>query len=243
MPSETIPQRAKAAFLHLAELEPKITSHHWEPLKHTGLECVMRVMEEKDCSYLPNFKWMDFVANAVTLTRSIAQETQMQPNEATALLRSMLSDQAESVRRMRLEASLERARYEPMMLQNTHIKQWGSERRATLNMRWEKMKQAQQSHYVLAADYMEQADHAVASAISSKEFRNYRIGPTLQLFAEILHMCRASATEGASTSKLKRLLSPNGKLWRSYVLKAERYKKQSPPPKELLKQANTTNVH
>ena len=243
MPTESLVSRAEAAFIHLAELEPKITSMHWKQLRDTGLSCVLRVLEDKDCNYLPNFKWMDFVADAVTLTRSIAMETQMQPNEATALLRSMLSDQAESVRRMRLEASLERARYEPMMLLPKHVKNWGSERRATLHLRWEKMKRAQQAHYVLADEYLSLADDAVERAIASKDFRNYRIGPTLQLFADMLHITRASATEGASIASVKRALSTNGKLWRSYVLKAQRYKKQQQDTKAMLAKATPTNLH
>jgi hypothetical protein len=220
-------KRAKAAFLNLAELQPHIMRRDWAAVRDTGLDCVLRVLAEKESDYLPNFKWMDFVANAVTLTRSIASETQMHTNEACALLRSMLSDQSESVRRVRLEAALERARYEPMMLQKHDIQTHGSERRAILHLRWEKMKQAQNEHYVIADPYMQCANDAVHSAITSPTFRQYRIGPLLQLFAEILHVTRASATEGEPCAELKRSLSPDGTLWRSYALKSGRYQKKN----------------
>lgn len=242
MPNDMLSERAQAAFLHLCELEPKITSADWPKIRQVGLECVMRVISEKDCSYLPNFKWMDFVSVAVTLTRSIAQETQLKCNEASGLLRNLLSDTAESVRRLRLEASLERARYEPMMVQQTHIKKWGSERKATLHMRWELMKAAQQAHYEIPPLYMQHVEQAVEQAIRSTAFRNYRVGPTLQLFAEMLHIARGATTEGESEKALKRALSPNGTLWRSYVLKAQRYKKK-PPSVGDASGANASTIH
>ena len=228
MPTESLTTRALHAFENMCELEPHVTHQEWKAIKKTGAKRVKQVLADKDCTYLPDFKWMDFVAIAATLTRSIAQETQLRAAEATSLLNHLLSDSSESVRRLRLEAALERARYEPMMIQPKHTKKFGSERRATLYMRGEKMKQAQEANHPLPENYMEQANHAVERAVTAKDFRHYRIGPLLQLFAEILHATRAASLENMPPVKLRRTLGPQGKLWRSYILKAKRYSKDSP---------------
>jgi len=186
------------------------------------------LLDHPDSAYLPSFKCMDFVATCANMALSIAAEPQLRPQEALGLLKSLLADDAEIVRRFRLEAALERARYEPMMLHESDLYNVANHRNAILHKRWLAMREAQQALVAIGEPYLREVDKAVSRVLDSDAFKEYRMGPLMQLFAEMLHTARLASYQSEAPELLAKELQPSGKLWRSYALKSRRFRHEAP---------------
>jgi len=223
-------QRFIRMLSHMCELNAP--SHPgWNAMADYLQQRVTDLLNDSDSAYLPSFKCMDFVATCANIATSIAAEPQLRPQEALGLLKSMLTDDTEIVRRFRLEAALERARYEPMMLHETELADAVSHRHAMLQKRWHAMREAQQKLYAIGEAYLREVDQAVTLVLESDAFRDYRMGPLMQFFAEMLHTARLASYQAHPPSILAELLHPSGRLWRSYALKSRRFR--SDPPSAL----------
>jgi hypothetical protein len=182
---------------------------------------------------MPAFKILDMLAAMVNIAAAVAEASQLRPAEAQALLRESLSDTSPLVRQFMLEAALERARYEPLMLIKP-VADKTSERDRLLQLRWAAMRAAHQEKAKLPDDWMDAVDTAVEHALHAKDFRQFRQGPLLQLFAEMLAKARALHQGGESLRMLISCLHEDGALWRRYALKTARYIEHGKSPARSL---------
>ena len=200
-----------------------LTGPHADLLKSQVRDRAAELLGTPDTRYMPAFKILDLLAAMVNIASEVAAEPQLRVHEATALLRSNLSDNAPLVRQFALDAALERARYEPMMLAESGEL---SHRDAALHKRWEAMLSAHQSHQPLPAEWETSITRSVESVMAAEAFHAYRQGPLLQLFAEMLQTARHLYHEQASLAQLEAALGPDAPLWKRYALKAARYEQK-----------------
>lgn len=173
-----------------------------------------------DTRYMPAFKILDLLAVMVNTATDVASESQLRAHEATALLRANLADTTPLVRQFVLDAALERARYEPMMIVESEDI---SHRDAALHKRWDAMLSAHQALEPLPPEWEAEISRAVAHVMAAEAFHEFRQGPLLQLFAEMLQAARTLHREQASLAQLHKALGPDAPLWKRYALKANRY--------------------
>lgn len=192
----------------------------------------LELLAVSDVRYMPAFKILDLLGAMVNIGGAVAEASQLRVGEVQALLRESLSDGTGLVRQFMLEAALERARYEPMMLMNE--RQSAAEtRNLVLERRWAAMRAAHQEWAMLPDSWMDAIDEAVSHALAADEFRGFRQGPLLQFFAEMLATARKLNLQGASTATLAATLSDNGTLWKRYALKSERYRERPKPASDI----------
>lgn len=198
-----------------------LSGPHADLLKNQVRERAIELISGPDVRYMPAFKILDLLANMVNIATSVASEPQLRAHEATALLRANLSDNAPLIRQFALEVALERVRYEPMILaeEPTDI----PHRDRALRKRWQSMLNTHQAMEPIPADWETIIDDAVETVITSETFHDFRQGPLMQLFAEMLQTARHIHREGASIDHLKSALGPNAPLWKRYALKETRY--------------------
>ena len=173
-----------------------------------------------DTRYMPAFKILDLLAVMVNTATDVAAEGQLRAHEATALLRANLADSTPLVRQFILDAALERARYEPMMLVESEET---SHRDLALHKRWDAMLAAHQSLEPLPEAWEKTIGQAVETVMAAEAFHAFRQGPLLQLFAEMLQTARHLHRESATLAQLESALGPDAPLWKRYALKATRY--------------------
>ncbi len=200
----------------------------------------LSILATPDIRYMPAFKILDMLAAMVNIAAAIAEAPQLRPAEAQLLLRESLSESSPLVRQFMLEASLERARYEPMMLID-HVPGLTCERDRLLQLRWAAMRAAHQERAKLPDRWMDAINSAVEHALNAKDFQKFRQGPLLQLFAEMLAKARSLHHAGEPLHALAACLSENGALWRRYALKTARYAERSTPSARPL--PNTSPSH
>ncbi|MBX9725744.1 MAG: hypothetical protein K2X09_00640, partial [Rickettsiales bacterium] len=94
----------------------KIRGPHVTSIVSTTRERALALLSLPDARYMPAFKILDMLSAMVAIAGAIAEATQLRANEVRALLRESLGDDTKLVRQFMLEAALERARYEPLML-------------------------------------------------------------------------------------------------------------------------------
>lgn len=185
------------------------------------------LLNHPDVRYMPTFKVLELLANIANITQAIDEESQLYEHEARAMLHQALSDEASLIHHFLLEASLERARYEPMMILDTA---GHTLRDHTLRKRWTAMRYAHQRHTKLPASWLTIVDEAVAAAIAAPCFLNFRVGPLMQLFAEMLNTARRLYEEKATPEMLAHALAESGTLWKRYALKPKRYSHKPASP-------------
>lgn len=190
----------------------------------------LAILAHPDIRYMPAFKILDIVAELVNTAADIAAEPQLRQNEAFALLDAHSSDQSPLIRQCLLDAALERARYEPMMLLDAEDSDALAYRNLILSKRWHAMLAVHQSLITLPPEWVHQVSSMVEQAIHDPAFARYRTGPLLQLFAEMLQQARQLHESHATLGTLQEHISPQSALWRSYVLKAARYQQKSAEP-------------
>ncbi len=212
--------------------QKKLTGANAALITSTVRTRALELLERPDVRYMPVFKVLDLLATLVNIATAIADAPQLRPAEVQALLRESLSDGTALIRHFLLEAALERARYEPIML---HDAPPSSEqlREQMLERRWAAMRATHQEWAGLPDAWLDILDQAVEHALEAEEFREYRQGPLLQLFAEMLSLARGLHQQGASPERLARALDESGALWRRYALKSERYRAREPMPIDL----------
>jgi len=205
------------------------------------------LLANPDTRYMPAFKILDLLAVMVNTATDVAAESQLRAHEATALLRANLADNAPIIRQFVLDAALERARYEPMMIVESEDI---SHRDLALHKRWEAMLSAHQALEPLPADWETTIGHGVATIIAAPDFHAFRQGPLMQLFAEMLQTARHLHRESASLAQLEAALGPDAPLWKRYALKATRYgEKHSasdgtlPPESRIPTPPNSPQMH
>lgn len=200
------------------------------------------LLAHPDVRYMPAFKILDLLAALVNIAAAVADAPQLRPNEIQALLRESLSDTAPLVQQFLLDAALERARYEPLMLSPQSDR--AAERELILQRRWAAMRAAHQEKAHLPDSWIDVIDNTVERALAAEEFRQFRQGPLLQLFAEMLATARKLQQQNQPLKALESALSEHAPLWRRYALKAIRYgeKKRSTPPLQAL-QPPTHRLH
>jgi hypothetical protein len=184
------------------------------------------LLAHPDVRYMPAFKILDLLAALVNIGSTIGEASQLRPVEVEVLLRESLSDSSPLVRQFLLEAALERARYEPMML-DAPVTDSHTERQLILQKRWAAMRTAHLEKAKLPAPWMAIIDDAVAHALHADDFRRFRQGPLLQLCAEMLALARKLHHQHTSPETLIHELSPQGSLWRRYALKSARFNEKS----------------
>ena len=221
--------------------QKKIRGPHSALVTATIRERALNLLSHEDVRYMPAFKILDMLAALVTIGVAIADATQLRPAEVRALLRESLSDGTALIRQFMLEAALERARYEPLMLPSTPSN--ASERDIILQRRWAAMRAAHQEKSQLPDDWMDTIDSAVDHALASKDFQNFRHGPLLQLFAEMLSTARKLHHQRAPLVTLIDALAQRGPLWRRYALKSARFSEKAPPPVEITRIQPPHTIH
>lgn len=201
----------------------KIRGAHATIIVSTTRERALALLSLPDARYMPAFKILDMLSAMVAIAGAIAEATQLRANEVRSLLRESLGDDTKLVRQFMLEAALERARYEPLMLAaRTHDAK--AERELILNRRWAAMRAAHQEKAALPEAWMDIVDSGVERALAADDFQRFRQGPLLQLFAEMLGLARKLHQQGEPLATLETALAKSGVLWRRYALKTARYR-------------------
>jgi hypothetical protein len=212
--------------------QKKLHGAHATLIHNTVRQRATEVLAVPPVRYMPAFKILDLLAAFVNIGAAIDEAAQLRAGEVQALLREGLSDGTALIRQFMLEAALEKARYEPMMLD--HEAGTSHDRRLPLlKRRWEAMRAAHQEWAKLPEPWLARVDDAVTRALESRDFQDFRQGPLLQLFAEMLGVARTLHQNQASTLELIQDLSEQGKLWRSYVLKSKRFRERRAPAMDL----------
>lgn len=219
----------------------KIRGPHSALITATIRERSLNLLSHEDVRYMPAFKILDLLAALVTMGVAMAEATQLRPIEVRALLRESLSDGTSLIRQFMLEAALERARYEPLMLPEAPTA--ASERDIILQRRWAAMRAAHQEKAQLPDDWMDAIDSAVELALTSNDFLRFRQGPLLQLFAEMLSVGRKLHHQRGSLLTLVDALADTGPLWRRYALKTARFSERTTAPVEISRIQPPHTIH
>lgn len=200
----------------------------WPELVRTVNSQIQAVADAPESAYVPRHKWLEFITGCVSHALSIAQETHLRTHEARAMLQQLIGAHAPLSKQFYYDAALEQARYEPIML-TAAVSQKISERTQILQKRWQAMCAVQQAHQPLSASSLASLDYYVASAIEDPAFCNYRTGPMLQFFADML--LHASTCEAENIPEmLESKIGQQSPLWRRFALKSSRFSKNQKQP-------------
>lgn len=225
-----------------------LTGPHADLLKKQVRDRAAELLAIPDVRYMPAFKILDLLAAMVNIATGVAEEPQLRAHEAAALLRANLSDNAPLVRQFVLDAALERARYEPMMITG-NATQDISHRDLALRKRWEAMLAAHQSLEPLPAEWETAITGAIEHVITAEAFHEFRQGPLMQLFAEMLQTARHLHRENATLAQLEHALGSDAPLWKRYALKAGRYGEKHeddsnlPPESRVPTPPSSSHIH
>lgn len=196
---------------------------HGDFLRERMRRRALELLARPDIRYMPAFKLLDLLAGMVNTAADIAAAPQLRRNEAQALLDSHISDTAPLIVEFMLEAALERARYEPIMLEADDADALAY-RNLLLSKRWQAMLAAHQDHAPLPPEWTQAVGDAVIGVISASTFADYRIGPLLQFFAEMLAIARQLHETAAPLAQLHDHIGQRSPLWKRYALKTARFR-------------------
>ncbi|MFZ4542128.1 MAG: hypothetical protein ACOYNL_10105 [Rickettsiales bacterium] len=222
--------------------QKRISGAHSHLITSTIRERALNLLSHEDVRYVPAFKILDMLAALVTIGVAIADATQLRPVEVRALLRESLSDTTPLVRQFMLEAALERARYEPLMIAEQQSDA-AKERDIILQRRWAAMRAAHQEKAQLPDDWMDAIDSAVERALVSPDFRHFRQGPLLQFFAEMLSTGRKLHQQRNTLITLIDALAESSSLWRRYALKSARFSEKPVKTVEIARIQPSHTIH
>jgi hypothetical protein len=195
------------------------------PLKQLAESTARRALSNPDIVYMPAFKVLDLLGRIVSLSTDIAREPHLRPGESKAMLHQLLLDTSPLLTNFYRDAALERVRYEPVML----TKRFDSaleKRNAILHVRLERMLTIYREANILTQTQLSIVAQQAEAAMHTADFAQYRAGPLCQLFAEML----SAAERAESDDQLLSQLSPNGRVWKSFRLKAHRYSASANDP-------------
>lgn len=182
-----------------------------------------RILEHPDVKYMPAFKVMDLISEMVTHAADIDAEKQLREIEAVKCLEAEFTTSAPLLRGFLLEAALERARYEPLMLTG-EFNDAAAHRASLLGRRWRAMREAHTRTHPLPEAWLHTLDNVITLVISAPTFRNYRVGPLLQMFAEMLQYARQLHEHHMPIETLIAHVDEKSSLWKRYKLKAKRFR-------------------
>lgn len=203
-----------------------------------GFEGILReaaraAVSEKGMRFMPGFKITNLMADMVNLAATISCEGWLSEAEAAKQLQALLDKNARLRRQFRQEVRLEGARYEPIMLSDDHATPL-EQRNAMLRKKYARMVDARQSELPLPHSFIDEVMEAAERAIEAECFEVYREGAMLQFFAEMLqaadNVLEASFDELQGVSMLEEMLKPCGRIWRSFKMKASRFKAPAGDP-------------
>ena len=220
----------------------KIRGVHSAIITASVRDRAMTLLSHADVRYMPAFKILDMLAALVNIAGAIMDAPQLRPNEVKVLLRESFSDSTPLIRQFMLEAALERARYEPLMLASP-ASEAAAERDLILQRRWAAMRAAHQEKAQLPDDWMDAIDTAVEHAMAVKDFQRFRQGPLLQMFAEMLAIARKFRQQAESLDALEFAISDSGALWRRYALKTARFSEKAAKPSDLKSIQSSHTIH
>ncbi len=179
-----------------------------------------------DLHYVPGHKVTEFMADLVNVAASISSEGWLSEDEARSQFTACTAPDSPLMQSFFLEARMEQARYEPLMLPERYDNP-RSERNAILRQRLKRMLEARQSHAPLPTSFIRAIRVAGHQAIQAPCFATYRVGPMLQLFADMIEHANQVATESfdelAGLAALSTLVQEHGRLWKLYRHKAPRF--------------------
>lgn len=184
-----------------------------------------RALSHADAEYMPAFKVLDLLSGLVNLCVGIAREPHLRQSEAKAMLQQLITDDAPLLALFYREAALERVRYEPVML-DRHFTSALEKRNAVLHVRLQRMCDIYSAAELLSPTALSIVEQAARTALDNEDFNTYRAGPLCQLFAEML---QTAATE-PDNEALSALIGPQGRVWKSFRLKAHRYTAEDSDP-------------
>jgi hypothetical protein len=213
---------------HFFELHP-LNGLHRKKLAELIRTHARNILEHPDVKYMPAFKVMDLISEMVGRAADIDAEKQLREIEAIKLLEAELAPNAPLLRGFVLEAALERARYEPLMLLG-EFTDAAAHRASLLHMRWQSMREAHCSTHALPEPWLAMLDDSVTLVITSKTFREYRVGPLLQMFAEMLQYARQLHENRMPVLALAAHIDEKSALWKRYKLKAKRFRETEAAP-------------
>lgn len=207
---------------HFFELTP-LTGPHRKKLSAMVETHARDILAHPDVKYMPAFKVLDLISEMVNHAASIDEEKQLREIEAVKLLEAEFSPNAPLLRGFVLEAALERARYEPLMMVGDFADH-ATHRMELLNKRWHAMREAHRDTDLLPESWLQAVDAAVNNVILSKTFLDYRVGPLLQMFAEMLQYARQLHSNHLPLEALDAHIGEKSALWKRYKLKSKRFR-------------------
>jgi len=207
---------------HFFELRP-LTGVHRVKLTELVETHARTILSHPDAKYIPAFKVLDLLAEMVNRAAAIDEERQLRAIEAIKLCEAEFAPTAPLLRNFMLEAALERARYEPIMMHGD-FSDAASHRSSLLEKRWRAMREAHRGTHVMPDEWLQAVDAIVLRAIGSDTFREYRVGPLLQMFAEMLQSARQLHGANLPLHTLNAHIGEKSALWKRYQLKAKRFR-------------------
>ncbi|MFZ4124957.1 MAG: hypothetical protein ACOYJ2_02645 [Rickettsiales bacterium] len=207
---------------HFFELHP-LHGPHRKKLAELVRKHAHGILEHPDVKYMPAFKVMDLISEMVNHAADIDAEKQLREIEAVKCLEAEFATNAPLLRSFVLEAALERARYEPLMLIG-EFDDATAHRASLLDRRWRAMREAHTHVHSLPEAWLHALDSAVTLVISAPTFREYRVGPLLQMFAEMLQYARQLHEHHMPIESLTAHINEKSALWKRYKLKAKRFR-------------------
>lgn len=192
-----------------------------------------RILTQTELHYMPSYKITELLADLVNLAASISSEGWLSQEESVAQWHRCTASTSTLVQSFLSEARMEKARYEPIMLADRH-RTPRSERNAILRLRLKRMLDARQTYAPLPSSFVRAVRMAGDRAIHAECFSTYRIGPMLQMFADMIrHANQVSDQtfdEFAGLESLSYLLREEGTLWKLYRHKAPRFRAKPDDP-------------
>jgi hypothetical protein len=185
-----------------------------------------RITGYVDLHYLPGVKVTQLMADLVNVVAGIAAEGWLSAAESEAQFETMTAKESPLVQTFIMEAEMERARYEPVMLGDAFETPL-EERNAILAQRFKRMLVARQACFPLPEDYIACLQRAGERIQHAECFARYRPGPLLQLYDDMIAVADDVASHewdlAQGVAMIEEALADDAALWKRYRHKAPRF--------------------
>ena len=192
-----------------------------------------RITGMVDLHYLPGVKVTQLMADLVNIAAAIAAEGWLSQSESEAQFAAMTRNDSPLVQTFVMEAEMEKARYEPVMVEE-RFERPIEERNAILRRRLKRMLAARQAYLPLPDVYLRSLRMAADRVMQAECFARFRPGPLLQMFDDMVAMADTVAESHWDPLKgadyLNALLAEEGVLWKRYRCKAPRFQARPGDP-------------
>lgn len=190
-------------------------------------QAAKRIMASADLHYVPGHKVTELMADIVNIAAAVSSEGWLNDEQAAANFHELTALNSPLVQSFMSDARMEKARYEPVMLAQTYQSP-RSERNAILRLRLKRMLSARQGYDPLPNSYLRAIRMGAERALQADCFADYRPGPMLQLFSDMIAIADQVADqtfdELGGVSILHEMLQENSRLWKLYKGKAPRFR-------------------